>query len=184
MTNLVFIEHKKIPKDHAKAIKQDFIAYAISIALKFPRPSIPEKDRIRIAKRTVRDILKRYDLSTKNIGSMINDEVVRNLEEFYFTVRRNPTESKRELLEMIQVVRLLRRLHPRKYRRLFISLQEQLNRKQKAIFNIYLIKRKELTYKAVSRLAQIPVGTIKGQMKGIVKGLNRVFRTQKVKRGR
>jgi hypothetical protein len=199
MTNLVFIEHKKVPRDQARAIKEDLKLYAISVALKFPTASISEEQKIKVAKSSVRSLLKQVDLSTKNLGTLIHDEVISNLQTLYFKLKKTMLSShfllkpnkglNKELLEMIKIVRLLRKNHPRKYRRLHKALVKQLNTRQQTIFNIYLKftpkgKRKRLTYQTVSRMSKIPAGTINHQIKQVVQSLNKIFRSQKVKRGR
>jgi hypothetical protein len=193
MTNLVFIERNKLPRDQAKAIKQDLQAYAISVALKFPTTSISEEDKIKVAKFSVRTLLKHFDLSTKNLGTLIHDEVIGNLQKVYFKLKKTTlnyhflSKSNKELLEMIRIVKLLRRNHPKKFKILSNSLQKQLNKRQRTIFNIYLKfkpkgKSKRLTYRTVSRLSKIPAGTINHQVKQVVQSLGKLLRKNKIGR--
>jgi len=191
MTNLVFIEHKRVPKDQARAIKEDLQAYAVSVALKFPTQIITEEDKIKVAKFSVKDLLKRFDLSTKNLGTIIHDEVIGNLQKLYFKLKKTTlnyhflSKSNKELLEMIRIVKLLRKNQPKKYKRLSNSLQKQLNKRQQAIFNIYLKfkprGKKRLTYQTVSRLSKIPPGTINHQVKQVVQSLSKLMKKQKLK---
>jgi hypothetical protein len=192
MTNLVFIEHKRVPRSQAKALKEDLQAYAISVALKFPTETISVEDKVKVAKFSVRTLLRRWDFSTKNLGILIHDEVIGNLQKIYFKLKKTTlnyhflSKSNKELLEMIKIVKLLRKNHPRKYRRLSNSLQKQLNKKQQAIFNIYLKftpkDKRTLTYKTVSRLSKIPAGTINHQVKQVVQNLSKLMRQQKIGR--
>lgn len=191
MTNLVFIEHKKIPKDQARAIKEDLQTYAISVALKFPTQTISEEDKIKVAKFSIRGILKQFDLSTKNLGTIIHDEVISNLQKAYFKLKKTTlnyhflSKSNKELLEMVRIVKLLRRNHPKKYKVLAKSLEKQLNERQRKIFNIYLKfkpkGKRRLTYQTVSRLSKIPAGTINHQVKQVVQTMNRILKAQKLK---
>jgi hypothetical protein len=185
MTNLVFIEHAKVPKDHVKAIKQDLLSYAISIALKFPTDALSEVEKVKAAKNSVRTLLKRFDLSTKNLGTLLHDEVVSNLQDVYFKMKQQYRTLPGDLAEMIKIVRLLRKSQPRKYKKLYNSLQEQLTEKQNRIFNIYLKfmpkGKKVLTYKTVSRLSKIPAGTINPQIKKVVRSLNRLMKKNKIR---
>jgi hypothetical protein len=193
MTNLVFIEHHKIPRDQARAIKQDLQSYAISVALKFPTETISPEEKIKVAKFSVRTLLKHFDLSTKNLGTILHDEIISNLQKVYFKIKKTTlnyhflSKSNKELLEMIKIVKLLRRNHPTKYKQLSKSLQKQLNKRQRTIFNIYLHfkpkGKKRLTYQTVSRLSKIPAGTINHQVKQVVQTINRLFKAQKI-RGR
>jgi hypothetical protein len=190
MTNLVFIENKRVPRDQARAIKEDLQAYAISIALKFPTETISEEDKIKVAKWSIRDLLKRFDLSTKNLGTIIHDEVISNLQKAYFKLKKTTlnyhflSKSNKELLEMIRIVKLLRRNQPKKYKVLSKSLQKQLNKRQQAIFNIYLKftpkGQRTLTYKTVSRLSKIPAGTINHQVKQVVQSLGKILKKQHI----
>ena len=190
MTNLVFIEHKKIPRDQARAIKEDLQIYAISVALKFPTETISQEDKIKIAKWSIRNLLKQFDLSTKNFGTIIHDEVISNLQKAYFKLKKTTlnyhflSKSNKELLEMIRIVKLLRRNHPKKYKTLSKSLQKQLNKRQQTIFNIYLKftpkGKKKLTYQTVSRLSKIPAGTINHQVKQVVQSLSRLMKKQHI----
>jgi len=191
MTNLVFIEHKKVPKDQARAIKEDLKSYAISVALKFPTQTISEEEKVKVAKHSVRSLFKRFDLSTKNLGTLIHDEVIGNLQKVYFKIKKTTlnyhflSKSNKELLEMIRIVKLLRRNHPKKYNTLSKSLQKQLNKRQQKIFNIYLRfkprGKRRLTYQTVSRLSNIPAGTINHQVKQVVQSLGKLMRQQKLK---
>jgi hypothetical protein len=191
MTNVIFIEHKRVPKSQAKAIKEDLQAYAISVALKFPTETISQEDKVKVAKFSVRTLLKQFDLSTKNLGTIIHDEVIGNLQRLYFKLKKTTlnyhflSKSNKELLEMIRIVKLLRRNHPKKYKRLSKSLQKQLNKRQQAIFNIYLQftpkGKRTLTYKTVSRLSKIPAGTINHQVKQVVQSLSKILKKQKLK---
>lgn len=191
MTNLVFIEHKQIPKEHAKAIKEDLKAYAVSVALKFPTQTISPEQKERVARVSVRTLLKQFDLSTKNLGTIIHDEVISNLQKLYFKLKKTTlnyhflSKSNKELLEMIRIVKLLRRNHPKKYKVLSKSLEKQLNARQQAIFNIYLKfipkGKRTLTYKTVSRLSKIPAGTINHQVKQVVQSLGKIMKKQKLK---
>jgi hypothetical protein len=183
MTNIVFIEHKKVPKDQARAIKEDLKAYAISIALKFPATTISQEEKVRMAKSSVRTLLKQFDLSTKNLGTIIHDEVISNLQKLYFKLRKKSNYD--FLLEMVQVIRFLRRNHPRKYRRIHKSLQRQLNNRQKLILSLYLNpkvkgKKRLPTYQTIGKIIKSTPGPISGEVKKMVKSINRVFKAQKI----
>jgi hypothetical protein len=144
-----------------------------------------------VAKHSVRNLFKQFDLSTKNLGTIIHDEVISNLQKLYFKLKKTTlnyhflSKSNKELLEMIRIVKLLRRNQPKKYKTLSKSLQKQLNKRQQTIFNIYLKfspkgKRKKLTMRQVSKLSKIPFGTVNQQVKFMVQSLGRVLRQQKI----
>jgi hypothetical protein len=192
MTNLVFIERKSIAKQQERVLKRDIKQYAISLALKFPTKSISEQQKIRIAKFSVRSLLKRFDLSTKNLGVLIHDEVIGNLQKLYFKLKKKMlnyhflSKSNKELLEMIKIVRLLQKNYPRKYRKLYKSLQRQLSKRQETIFNLYLNfkprgRRRILTYRTVSRLSKTSPGTVTGDVKRVVQSLSKIFKTEGIK---
>jgi hypothetical protein len=181
MTNLVFIEHKNIPKDQARAIKEDLQAYAISVALKFPTETITEKQKIKVARTSVKSLLKQFDLSTKNLGTLIHDEVTKNLNTLYVSLKRKSNYN--FLLEMIQIMRFLRRNHPRKYRKLFKTLKGLLNTKQHTILSLYLNskpKKAPLTYAAIGKVVKSTPGPISGDVKKMVYSLNKVFKAQRL----
>jgi hypothetical protein len=183
MTNIVFVDHKKIHRTQAQSIKQDLHQYALSIVKKFSKTAIPETYQVRVAKFSVNNLLKQFDFSTKNLSVLLQEEVVRNLQELCLKLKKQSLSEK--LLDMVKVVKRLRRQHPRKYKKLHNLLKQKLNGKQVTVFNIYLGfkprgKRQHLTYKTVSRLSKIPAGTINPQVKNIVRNLNRLFKKQRI----
>jgi len=191
VTNLVFIERKQVSQKQAQVFKKELQEYAITVALKFPTNIISEKQKIWIARFSVRELLKRLDFSTKNFGALLHDEVISNLQNLYFKLKKTTlnyhflTKSNKELLEMIKVVKLLKKNQPRKFKYLSKSLQRSLNERQRLIFNIYFRfkpshRRKRLTYKTVSRLSKIPAGTINHQVKQVVQSLSQILRTQRM----
>lgn len=187
MTNLVFIEHNKIPKDYAKALKQDLKAYAVSVALKFPTASISEADKIKIARFSVRNLLKQFDLSTKNLSGLLHDEVINNLQKLYFKLKKK--SSYEFLVEMVQVIRFLKRNHPRKYNKIYASIQRRLSNRQQLILSAYLNSKKKgkggfPTYHAIGKIIKSTPGPISCEVKEMVKSIDRVFKVQKVKRAR
>lgn len=184
MTNLVFIEHKKVPRDQARAIKEDLQSYAISVALKFPTETLSEKDKIKVAKFSVRNLLQQFDLHTKNLSTILHDEVLNNLQKLYFKLKKK--SSYEFLVEMVQVIRFLKRNHPRKYNRIYKSIQRRLSSRQRLILSLYLEskykgKKSFPTYHAIGKIIKSTPGPISGEVKQMVKSINRVFKSQKVK---
>lgn len=187
MTNLVFIEHRKVPKDQARAIKEDLQAYAISIAMRLPFNNIPEEEKVRVAKFSLRNLLKQFDLSTKNLGSIIHDEVVNNLQRLYIQLKKKTNYE--FFLEMVQMLRFLKRRHPAKYRRIVKSIEVRLSARQKTILSLYLNYKSRshkypLTYKKVGKIIKSTKGPISGEVKQMVKSIDKIFRMQKIKHGR
>lgn len=183
MTNLIFIEHKKIPKAQAKALKEDLQAYAISIALKFPMASISQEEKIKVAKFSIRHLLQRFDLSTKNLGTILHDEITDNLRKLYFKLRKKSNHE--FLLELIKVIRFIKRSQPKKYRKIYKSIQRRLTGKQKVILSLYLnSKRKgkkyQPTYQTIGKIIKSTPGPISGEVRKMVKSINRVFRSHKI----
>lgn len=186
MTNIVFIEHKQVPRVHQQAIKNELREYAISVALKFPTKTISDEHKIKIAKFSVKEVFKQFDLSTKNLSALIHDEVISNLQKLYFSLKQNVKKSNKEFLEMIRIVKLLRKKQPRKFKRLAKSLFNQLNGRQQLIFNLYFKfkpnrRNKHLTYKVVSKISKTSPSVITGDVKHVVHSLTKIMKAQKVK---
>ena len=195
MTNLVFIEHKKVPKDQTKILKRELQSYAISLALKFPAKSITEKQKIKIAKISVKYLVDRSGFLTKNLGEHIHNDVIEALQKLYFKLNKKILnyhllpQSNKNFLEIIKVIKFLRKEHPKKYKKIFQNLQKHLSNRQKVILNLYLNfkpskKKQKLTYQTISKISKTSLGTITGDIKKVVCSLSKIFKLQRINYGK